>query len=91
MLSKIKAYLVLRDEMVSLTDLVNRFDIDHDRMLFMLSHWIRKGNIVRYQTKCKLSDGGCNGCTSAETDYFCWKKQRVMKIAAISLSAMSST
>ncbi len=75
-----------RGEMVPLIDLVNRFNVDHDRMFFMLSHWVRKGNVAHYQTKCNLSGNHCKGCSFAETDYFCWKKQQISKIAVLSVS-----
>lgn len=86
MLGDIKRYFLSREGLISLQDLANHFGVEQDQMYFMLSHWIRKGRLVKYQNNsCGSSSGGCNGCSSAQAEYYAWEKPSIDKIASISL------
>ena len=66
MLSDIRRYLVSRNGMVSLYELASHFDVEEPVMAGMLSHWLRKGRILRIQSPCEQSCGGCDRASSGE-------------------------
>ena len=76
MLSEIKNYLKKRTEFVSLHELSSHFDIELDRMRFIMQHWIRKERVVlSHENKsCSMTRGrSCGGCSFTQaTDCYKW-------------------
>lgn len=61
MLSAIRRFLSSQPTAVSLTELARHFDTREDVMDGMLSHWQRKGRLVRKEAPpCQKACGGCD-------------------------------
>ncbi|MGY0219695.1 FeoC-like transcriptional regulator [Endozoicomonadaceae bacterium StTr2] len=70
MLSDIRRLLMSRAEMVSLYELANHFDVEESVMSGMLTHWLRKGRVIRMESPC---DKGCGGCDkSSDGEWYQW-------------------
>ncbi len=83
MLSDIRRYLSSRSGMVSLYELSSHFDTDEVVMAGMLSHWIRKGRVIRVQSPCEQACGGCD--KASEGEWFQWVVQERQAPALISV------
>ncbi|UYM15746.1 FeoC-like transcriptional regulator [Endozoicomonas euniceicola] len=66
--------IALRDHLssqgiASLAELSERFDVSPDAMRGMLSHWIRKGKLIREQSGCSK---GCVSCSPEQLEMYRW-------------------
>ena len=52
--------------MVSLYELSCHFDTEESVMAGMLSHWLRKGRLVKVQSPCEQACGGCDKAGDGE-------------------------
>ena len=64
-LGEIRNYLRQRD-IISLGEVVNRFDISTEAAKFALDYWVGKGKVDKISAACGSS---CGGCGSGEDNY----------------------
>lgn len=88
MLSDIRRFLVSKDGMVSLYELANHFDTEESVMSGMLTHWLRKGQVVRMESPCSQ---GCGGCDRANDSVWYQWVQKEARPALISLGTPCSS
>jgi len=73
-LLNIKRYIKQHHD-VSLTDILNHFDLTEDSARGMLSHLVRQGHVQVIDTADSCSSGQCStGCTQAsQTEHYLWR------------------
>ena len=64
-LGEIREYLRQR-EIISLAEVINRFDISAEAAKFALEYWVDKGKVNKISAACGSS---CGGCGSGEENY----------------------
>lgn len=69
MLLEIRRFLIQRG-ICTLSELTDQFHSDPDAMRGMLSHWVRKGQVIREQSGCSK---GCVSCAPEQLEVYRWQ------------------
>ena len=80
MLSDIRRFLMSRS-LVSLYELASRFDVEEGVMAGMLSHWLRKGMVLRSSAPCEKACGGCDRVNDGE--WYQWVQSDVNRATGL--------
>ncbi|WP_155160829.1 FeoC-like transcriptional regulator [Sansalvadorimonas verongulae] len=74
--------------MVSLYELANHFDTEENVMSGMLTHWMRKGRVIRVESSCNQGCGGCD--RASDSVWYQWVQSAEAVPALISLGTPCS-
>ncbi|WP_299726536.1 FeoC-like transcriptional regulator [uncultured Endozoicomonas sp.] len=86
MLIAIRDYLK-EQKVCSLADLSVKFKTTPEAMRGMLSHWLRKGQVICESPQCFTAcKKGCVSCDPAELEIYRWKGREALGIPLTSIS-----